>query len=79
MPDVVLVDFIKGFGHDQLNQHAKFSLVLERVNDLLREDDTIQNLPSFDVASLMGWNEERKERFDTIFKDFGSDLVDHVA
>ena len=51
--DIILVDFFKGFQHIQLDEHARFSMVLEEMNNFLREEDVVQDFLSFNVACLM--------------------------
>lgn len=60
------------------SSYQGFFLVL-RVDDLVRKDDTIQDLPTFHVAGLVMGDNEKQDGFYPIGQDFGDDFVNDIA
>ena len=75
----VPVQFVEGFGEIKFGHHARLFSNLEGVNDFVGQNNSIQDLTSFDITFLFRRNKGGKEWFETIGYDFGNNFVEDIA
>ena len=70
---------IKVFGKIHLYKHGRSARQLQRVNDLMGEDNIIHDLESFYIAQFLMRDNKIKKGFEVKGNYLGDNLVDKIA